>query len=322
LAWKVPRDLVHWQAQHLWDSPQLTGGSEILSLVVSDNALLAAVGTADCKIWVWSLPHLDETASSAIRSSFKYQMFIGHSHPVTALAFSTNLKSLVSCEDGPTMITWTVCAPIALDSSDIIEEAVASKELEVDRFRRLQRDAESPVLRLPFSQSGTSGRAPGGDVSSPTDSSDTVSEPNQDRMPVEIFRSRYMQADSPDDNEYFASQPQASVAGSRKTPSPLARIRARSAELISPAVPKILQRSPTIPPMPPLQAPTPTRAGSRALEIHSDSSSEQNGASSYDMRSDDPIVAYDDEARDSKIQYVVPEDEAGMKLGKIMVRLA
>jgi hypothetical protein len=38
------------------------------------------------------------------------------------------------------------------------------------------------------------------------------------------------------------------------------------------------------------------------------------------MHSDDPIVTYDDVARDSKIQYVVPEDEAGMKLGKIMVR--
>jgi WD40 repeat protein len=315
LAWKVPRDLVHWQAQHLWESPQLTNGSEILSLAVSDNALLAAVGTADCKIWVWSLPHLDETSASAIRSAFKYQMFIGHSHPVTALTFSTNLKSLISCEDGPTMITWTVCAPIALDSSDIIEEAIASKELEIDRFRQRQRDAHSPELRLPFSQSGA---APGADLSSPTDSSETISEPNQDRMPVEIFRSRYMQANSPDDHEYFASQPHVSVAGDRKTPSPLARIRARSAELISPAVPKILQHSPTIPPMPPLQAPTPTYAASRTLEIHSDSGSEENGASAYGMHNDDPIVTYDDVARDQKIRYVVPEDEAGMKLSKIM----
>ena len=320
LAWKVPRDLVHWQAQHMWESPQLTNGSEILSLVVSDNALLAAVGTADCKIWVWSLPHLDETSASAMRSSFKYQMFIGHSHPVTALTFSTNLKSLVSCEDGPTMITWTVCAPIALDSSDIIEEAIASKELELDRFRQLQRDAHSPELRLPFSHSGTSSRAPGGDISSPTDSSETVSEPNQDRMPVERFRSRYMQADSPDDGEYFVSQPNVPAADRRKTPSPLARIRARSAELISPAVTKAFQHSPSIPPMPPLQAPTPSYAGARTFEIHSDSSSQENGASAYDMHNDDPIVTYDDAARDSKIQYVVPEDEAGMKLGKIMVR--
>ncbi len=318
LAWKVPRDLVHWQAQHLWESPQLTTGSEIISLAVSDNALLAAIGTADCKIWVWSLPHPDEVSASAIRSAFKYQMFIGHSHPVTALTFSTNLKSLVSCEDGPTMITWTVCAAIALDSSDIIEEAIASKELELDRFRQQQRDADSPVLRLPFSHPGASAAAPGGDISSPTDTSESISEPNQDRMPVERFRSRYMQADSPDDNEYFASQSNVPVAGGRKTPSPLARIRARSAELISPAVPKILQHSPTIPPMPPLQAPTPTYTGSRSLEIHSDSSSEPNGASAYDMHNDDPIVTYDDVARDSKIQYVVPEDEAGMKLGKIM----
>ena len=72
--------------------------------------------------------------------------------------------------------------------------------------------------------------------------------------------------------------------------------------------------------MPPLQAPTPSYAGTRTFEIHSDSSSQENGASAYDMHNDDPIVTYDDAARDSKIQYVVPEDEAGMKLGKIMVR--
>jgi WD40 repeat protein len=317
VAWKVPRDLVHWQSQHLWESPQLTNGSQILSLVVSDNALLAAVGTADCKIWVWSLPHLDETSASVIRSSFKYQMFIGHSHPVTALTFSTNLKSLISCEDGPTMITWTVCAPIALDTSDIIEEAVASKELELDRFRQRQRDAHSPELRLPFSHVRTSAGAPG-ESSSPADSSETISEPNQELMPVEIFRSRYMQADSADEVEYSVLQPNVK---NRKTPSPLARVRARSAELISPAIPKAFERSLAIPPMPPLQAPTPARAGVRAFDIHSDSSSVENGASGYDIHNDDPIVTYDDVARDSKIHYIVPEEEAGMKLSQITVCL-
>ena len=318
LAWNVPRDLVHWQAQHLWESPPLTNGSQVLSLAVSDNALLAAVGTADCKIWVWSLPHLDETSASAIHSSFKYQMFIGHSHPVTALTFSTNLKSLISCEDGPSMIVWTVCAPIALDSSDIIDEAIASKEFEVDRFRQLQRDADSPQLRLPFSHVRASAGAPV-DRLSPTDSSETVSEPNQDRMPVEIFRSRYMQADSPDHSEYFVSQPRVPSANSRRTPSPLARIRARSSEVMTPGISKAFHESPAIPPMPPLQAPTPTYSGSRALAIHSDSS-EENGAAGYDIHNDDPIVTYDDVSRDSKIQYMVPEDQAGMKLNKIMVR--
>jgi len=319
LAWRVPRDLVHWQAQHLWESPQLTNGSQILSLSVSDNALLAAVGTVDGKIWVWSLPHLDETSASAIHSSFKYQMFIGHSHPVTALTFSTSLKSLISCEDGPTMIVWTVCAPIALDSSDIIEEAIASKELEVDRFRQRQRDAHSPELRLPFCHA-PSAADPHVDSPSPTDSSETVSEPNQDRMPVEIFRSRYMQqADSPDHSEYFVSQPPLPTANSRKTPSPLARIRARNQEVMTPGVSRAFHESPSIPPMPPLQAPTPTYSSSRALAIHSDSS-EENGDAVYDAHDDDPIVTYDDvsratyddASRDSENQYNFPEDEAGV----------
>jgi hypothetical protein len=244
-------------------------------------------------------------------------MFIGHSHPVTALTFSTNLKSLISCEDGPTMITWTVCAPIALDTSDIIEEAVASKELELDRFRQRQRDAHSPELRLPFSHVRTSAGAPG-ESSSPADSSETISEPNQELMPVEIFRSRYMQADSADEVEYSVLQPNVK---NRKTPSPLARVRARSAELISPAIPKAFERSLAIPPMPPLQAPTPARAGVRAFDIHSDSSSVENGASGYDIHNDDPIVTYDDVARDSKIHYIVPEEEAGMKLSQITVCL-
>ena len=129
-----------------------------------------------------------------------------------------------------------------------------------------------------------------------------------------------MQAESADEIEYSAAQPDVPTRSSRKTPSPLARIRARSAEHISPAVPKAFDHSLAIPPMPPLQAPTPTYAGTRALDIHSDSSSVENGASVYDMHHDDPIVTYDDAARDSKIQYMVPEDEAGMKLCKIMVR--
>jgi hypothetical protein len=216
------------------------------------------------------------------------------------------------------MIVWTVCAPIALDSSDIIDEAIASKEFEVDRFRQLQRDADSPQLRLPFSHVRASAGAPV-DRLSPSDSSETVSEPNQDRMPVEIFRSRYMQADSPDHSEYFVSQPRVPSANSRRTPSPLARIRARSSEVMTPGISKAFHESPAIPPMPPLQAPTPTYSGSRALAIHSDSS-EENGAAGYDIHNDDPIVTYDDVSRDSKIQYMVPEDEAGMKLNKIMVR--
>jgi hypothetical protein len=71
--------------------------------------------------------------------------------------------------------------------------------------------------------------------------------------------------------------------------------------------------------MPPLQPPTPKFAASRAFDIHSDSSGGENGAAVYDMHNDDPIVTYDDVARDPKIRYVVPEEEAGMKLSKIMV---
>jgi hypothetical protein len=318
IAWKVPRDLVHWQAQHLWESPPLTNGSQVTSLAVSDNALLAAVGTSDCKIWVWSLPHLDENSAADVRSSFKYQMFIGHSHPVTALVFSANLKSLISCEDGPTMITWTVCAAIALDASDIIEEAVASRELQLDRLRQRQLDAHSPELRLPFSHFRASA-VECHESDSPADSSEPVAEVNQGRMPVERFRSRYMEEDSTDDGEHFVLQPNMRYTNSRKTPSPLARVRARSAEMISPATHETFHHAHAIPPMPPLQPPTPKFAASRAFDIHSDSSGGENGAAVYDMHNDDPIVTYDDVARDPKIRYVVPEEEAGMKLSKIMV---